>query len=330
MPKDLVIVESPAKARTVGRFLGDQFEVKASMGHVRDLPERDLGVDLNNHFKPTYVEVHGRENVLRELKRAAKGASSVWLATDPDREGEAISWHIVQAAGLQNAPLRRVVFHEITESAIKDAFRHPRQIDIRLVNAQQARRILDRIVGYELSPVLWKKVRRGLSAGRVQSVALRLIVDREREIDAFRPEEYWVITATLAKEAPADRTFKATLASIHGHAGRLRVANQSQSDRIVADLRASQYRVASVVTKEARTRPAPPFITSTLQQEAARRLRFGAQRTMRIAQELYEGIQLGGGEPLGLITYMRTDSTHISPLALHETADYIRQKYGPD
>ncbi|MBI4304726.1 MAG: type I DNA topoisomerase [Chloroflexi bacterium] len=330
MPKDLVIVESPAKARTVGRFLGDQYQVKASMGHVRDLPERDLGVDLGDKFKPTYVEVPGREHVLRELRRAAKWAGSIWLATDPDREGEAISWHIVQAAGLQNAALKRVVFHEITENAIRHAFRHPRQIDLRLVNAQQARRILDRIVGYELSPVLWKKVRRGLSAGRVQSVALRLIVDREREIEAFRPEEYWVITATLSKEAAADKTFKATLASIQGQGGRLRVGDRTQADGIVQDLRASQYRVASVVTKEVRTRPAPPFITSTLQQEAARRLRFGAQRTMRLAQELYEGVQLGGGDAIGLITYMRTDSTHIAPQALREAADFIKQKFGPE
>lgn len=330
MPKELVIVESPAKARTVGRFLGSDFEVKASMGHVRDLPERDIGVDVNKNFEPTYVDVPGREAVLREIKKAAKTATNVYLATDPDREGEAISWHIVEAAGLQKAPLRRVVFHEITQNAIKDAFRHPREIDMRLVNAQQARRILDRIVGYELSPVLWKKVRRGLSAGRVQSVALRLIVDREREIEAFKPEEYWVITVTLSKETGDDRRFQASLASIVGQTGKLKVNNEAQATEILGDLRASSYRVASVVTREAKTRPAPPFITSTLQQEAARRLRYGAQRTMRIAQGLYEGVQLGGGDPVGLITYMRTDSTNLSTQAVHEAADYIKTKFGAE
>ncbi|MBI2965386.1 MAG: type I DNA topoisomerase [Chloroflexi bacterium] len=330
MPKDLVIVESPAKARTVGRYLGDRYEVKASMGHVRDLPERDLGVDIDANFKPTYVEVSGRENVMREIKRAAKGADSIYLATDPDREGEAISWHLVQAAGLKGAPLRRVVFHEITENAIREAFQHPREIDMRLVNAQQARRILDRIVGYELSPVLWKKVRRGLSAGRVQSVALRLIVDREREIEAFKPEEYWVITVTLAKEAVGNQTFRAVLSAIAGKSGKARVANREEADRILADLRASRYRVSSVVTKEVKTRPAAPFITSTLQQEAARRLRYSAQRTMRIAQDLYEGVQLGGGEPVGLITYMRTDSTNLSPQAVTEIGEFIKGKFGPE
>jgi DNA topoisomerase-1 len=335
MPKDLVIVESPAKARTVGRYLGDRYEVKASMGHVRDLPEREIGVDVEKEFKPTYVNVPGREGVLREIKRAARGAGNIFLATDPDREGEAISWHLVEAAGLQKAPLRRVVFHEITENAIREAFSHPREIDMRLVNAQQARRILDRIVGYELSPVLWKKVRRGLSAGRVQSVALRLIVDREREIEAFKPEEYWVITVTLAKAAGASGTaarptFRATLSAISGRSGRLRVASRDEADRILADLRASRYRVASVAMKEVRTRPAPPFITSTLQQEAARRLRFGAQRTMRIAQDLYEGVQVGGGEPVGLITYMRTDSTNLSTQAVAEIADYVKAKFGAE
>jgi len=330
MSKQLVIVESPAKARTVGRFLGDDFEVKASMGHVRDLPKRDIGVDIGNDFEPTYVDVDGRVTVLREIKRAAKTATHVYLATDPDREGEAISWHIVEAAGLQNAPLRRVVFHEITQNAIKEAFRHPREIDMRLVNAQQARRILDRIVGYELSPVLWKKVRKSLSAGRVQSVALRLIVDREREIEAFKPEEYWVVTVTLSKESGNDRSFRATLTSLTGHAGKLKIGGEAQASEILADLRASRYRVASVVTKESRTRPSPPFITSTLQQEVARRLRYGAQRTMRIAQALYEGVQLGGGDPVGLITYMRTDSTNLSAQAVHEAADYIKSKFGAE
>ncbi|MEE8363133.1 MAG: type I DNA topoisomerase [Dehalococcoidia bacterium] len=331
--QDLVVVESPAKARTVGRFLGSGYVVKASMGHVRDLPEHQMGVDVEDGFTPTYVQVKGRETLLRDIRKAARQAGTVYLATDPDREGEAISWHLVEAAGLsglKGTELRRVVFHEITAPAIEEAFAHSRDIDMRLVNAQQARRILDRIVGYRLSPVLWSKVRRGLSAGRVQSVALRLIVDREREIEAFQPQEYWRIAALLKRRADPSQTFRASLHAVEGTAGRLRVGNKEESDIIVKDLEASEYRVASVKKREVRTRPAAPFTTSTLQQEAARRLRFGAQRTMRVAQQLYEGVQLGGGEPVGLITYMRTDSTNLAREAVSETLSFIKDRYGSE
>ncbi|MEX0761937.1 MAG: type I DNA topoisomerase [Dehalococcoidia bacterium] len=330
--KDLVIVESPAKARTVGRFLGDDYVVKASMGHVRDLPQRDMGVDVENGFQPTYVDVSGRDSVIRDIKKAARNAASVYLATDPDREGEAISWHLVEAADLsRNSELKRVVFHEITRPAIEEAFGHPRDIDMQLVHAQQARRILDRIVGYRLSPVLWSKVRRGLSAGRVQSVALRLIVDREREIEAFKPEEFWSIAVDLSKDHEGStRQFKANLYAIDGEKGRLKVSNEKQATEIAGHLRAASYTVADVKQREVKQKPQPPFTTSTLQQEAARRHRYGAQRTMRLAQELYEGVQLGDGEAVGLITYMRTDSTTLSDSALAEANAFIKKTYGPE
>ena len=328
-----MIVESPAKARTVARFLGDDYVVKASMGHVRDLPKKKMGVDIDSDFQPTYEQVRGRESVIRDIKKAAKAADRVYLATDPDREGEAISWHMVEAAGLrQDSPaLKRVVFHEITRPAIDEAFNDPRRIDMQLVNAQQARRILDRIVGYKLSPVLWSKVRRGLSAGRVQSVALRLIVDREREIEAFTPVEYWSIAVDLSGQA-GDKSlpFKANLQRIAGEKGRAKVPDRERANAITADLRTAVYRVAEVKTREVRQKPQPPFTTSTLQQEAARRLGFGAQRTMRIAQELYEGIQLGDGDPVGLITYMRTDSVNVAASALAEANKFIKEKYGPE
>ncbi len=301
------------------------------MGHVRDLPEDDFGVDVEHDFKPTYVKTSGRDSVIREIKKAARDADGIYLATDPDREGEAISWHLVEAAGLTKAPLKRVVFHEITREAIDAAFADPREIDMRLVNAQQARRILDRIVGYRLSPILWGKVKRGLSAGRVQSVALRLVVDREREIEAFKPREYWAISAQLAKPgATEDDAFKAALHAIDGQKGRLRVGEGDEASRIVADLEVSAFQVRSVVTKEVKARPSPPFITSTLQQEAARRLGFNAERTMRAAQRLYEGVQLGEGEPVGLITYMRTDSTSLSAAALTEAVEFVRKEFGPE
>ena len=331
--KNVVVVESPAKARTVGRFLGPDYEVIASMGHVRDLPQRTLGVDVENDFEPTYVDVGGRESVLKDIKKALKGARTVYLATDPDREGEAISWHLVEALGLRDMKgleLRRVVFHEITRSAVEEAFNDYRDIDMQLVNAQQARRVLDRIVGYQLSPVLWSKIRRGLSAGRVQSVALRLIVDREREIEAFNPVEYWSVIARLAKQVDASQTFRANLHAIDGKTGRQLVRNSAESETVVRDLKASAYRVEKVVRREVRTRPAAPFTTSTLQQEAARRLRFGAQRTMRAAQQLYEGIQLGSGDPVGLITYMRTDSTNLASAAVAEVGEFIKARYGAE
>ena len=331
--KDLVIVESPAKARTVARFLGDNYVVKASMGHVRDLPKKTMGVDIEQDFQPTYEQVRGRETVIRDIRKAARAAEKVYLATDPDREGEAISWHMVEAVGLpqDSSALKRVVFHEITRPAIDEAFNDPRQIDMQLVNAQQARRILDRIVGYKLSPVLWSKVRRGLSAGRVQSVALRLIVDREREIEAFKPVEYWTISVDLSgKTGESSNPFKANLQKIAGEKGKAQVPNEERANAITTDLRSATYRVSQVKTREIRQKPQPPFTTSTLQQEAARRLGYGAQRTMRIAQELYEGIQLGDGDPVGLITYMRTDSVNVAASALAEANKFIKEKYGPE
>ncbi|MBM3957199.1 MAG: type I DNA topoisomerase, partial [Gemmatimonadetes bacterium] len=330
--RDLVVVESPAKARTVGRFLGDGYVVKASLGHVRDLPAHDMGVDIEHDFRPTYVPVPGREAAVRDIRRAAADAGTVYLATDPDREGEAISWHLVELAGLSRGgkPVRRVVFHEITAPAIEEAFRHPRDIDMQLVNAQQARRVLDRIVGYRLSPVLWRKIRRGLSAGRVQSVALRLIVDREREIEAFTPQEYWLVSVRLEKEDDRRSGFRAWLREVEGRKGRVRVRTGEEAGAIAADLNRAAYAVGSVETKAVRTRPQPPFTTSTLQQDAARRLRFGAQRTMRVAQELYEGVQLGAGEPVGLITYIRTDSTNLAQSALAEANAFIRERFGPE
>ena len=330
--KSLVIVESPAKARTVGRFLGDDYIVKASMGHVRDLPERQIGVELEGSFEPTYVQVRGRNTVVADIKKAAKGADTIYLATDPDREGEAISWHLVEAADLdKNDNLKRVVFHEITKDAIEEAFSHPREIDMQLVNAQQARRILDRIVGYRLSPVLWSKVRRGLSAGRVQSVALRLIVDREREIEAFKPEEYWVISVDMEIDASGKKQkFNAGLYRVHDQKGRPKVENGEQASAIVKDLDSASYKVGKVNRREVKQRPRAPFTTSTLQQQSARSLRYNAQRTMRIAQQLYEGIQLGDGDPTGLITYMRTDSTNIAQAALDEANGFIKSTYGSE
>ncbi|MBH65473.1 MAG: DNA topoisomerase I [Chloroflexi bacterium] len=331
--RDLVIVESPAKARTVGRFLGDNYVVKASMGHVRDLPKSSLGVDVENlTFEPTYVNVRGRANLIGEIKKAAKQADSVYLATDPDREGEAISWHLIEAADLaKSANLKRVVFHEITNDAVEEAFSHPREIDMELVNAQQARRLLDRIVGYKLSPVLWSKVKRGLSAGRVQSVALRIIVDREREIEAFKPEEYWVITVDLETESGTRKfTFNANLTTVPDQKGKPMVDNETTAMTIKKDLDSANYAVSKVTRREAKQRPRPPFTTSTLQQQAARSHRYSAQRTMRIAQDLYEGIELGSAEPVGLITYMRTDSVNLAQNALDEAQAFIKGAYGDD
>ncbi len=330
MAKDLVIVESPAKARTIGRFLGKNYEAIASMGHVRDLPKREIGVDVNKDFKPKYSVMPDKRKVIAELKKASAVADAVYLATDPDREGEAIAWHLIHAAKIAEPKIRRVVFHEITESAIKEAFDNPRGIDDRLIDAQQARRVLDRLVGYDLSPVLWKKVRRGLSAGRVQSVALRLIVDRENEIGAFVAEEYWSIEASLASPNHADVMFKAGLHSIKGKSKRLSIPNGDEANKIKTDLDPARFTVSKIATKERRSRPTPPFITSSLQQEAFRKLRFTPRRTMAIAQQLYEGIDVGVDGSTGLITYMRTDSTTVSATAVTEARDYIKKKFGPD
>lgn len=329
MPQKLVIVESPAKAKTLARILGKGYEVKASMGHVRDLPKSDLGVDVENDFAPRYVNMADKKKVVNEIKEAANGASAIYLATDPDREGEAISWHLIEAAKLakDDVPIRRVAFHEITKEAVEAAFHYPRSIDMALVDAQQARRILDRLVGYKLSPLLWRKVRTGLSAGRVQSAALKLIVDREREISAFKPQEYWVIRAELAKPGHHRASFWADFVGlVHGEKMTLETADKAH--KVVGELRGAAYKVKDVRTKEVTRQPAAPFITSTMQQEAWRKLRFSADRTMRVAQQLYEGLPVGEEGAVGLITYMRTDSTHVAPSALAETRDYIGKKYG--
>ncbi|MFA4837372.1 MAG: DNA topoisomerase, partial [Dehalococcoidia bacterium] len=308
MTKKLVIVESPAKARTMSRMLKDGYIIKATMGHVRDLPEKKLGVDTENEFAPEYVVPRSKSKVIKEIKAAAKDASVIYLATDPDREGEAISWHLIQAAKLQNIPTKRVTFHEITKEAITEALDHPTEIDMKLVDAQQTRRILDRLVGYKISPILWRKVRKGLSAGRVQSVAVRMVVEREREIEAFTPAEYWSIEADLKKKGEKEKFRAALIGS--GKSKHISIANQEEADKINADLEGANYSVAKVQQKSVHRQPVAPFITSTLQQEAWRKLRFSAKRTMSVAQALYEGIDIGEKETAGLITYMRTDSTN--------------------
>lgn len=333
--KNLVIVESPAKARTIAPLLGSRYDVKASIGHIRDLPKSTLGVNLEQDFEPKYVIPRDKRAVVTELKNAAKVARMVYLATDPDREGEAISWHLVHAAEIRDVPVQRVVFHEITPEAIHEAFEHPRDIDEHLVDAQQARRVLDRLVGYSLSPILWRKVRGHLSAGRVQSVALRIVVEREREIQNFVPQEYWSIEAELAKEQTGTRrrrddTFRVELISKAGQRGRLRILNQTAADDLVTDLRPAAYRVNDIAAKKSARQPEPPFITSSLQQEAARKLRFTAQRTMQIAQQLFEGLDIGQGERVGIITYMRTDSVQVAESAVAQARQYIQRAYGGD
>lgn len=330
MSKSLIIVESPAKARTITKYLGRGYTVMASVGHLKDLPTNKLGVDIEHDFKPQYVTIKGKANVLAEIKKKAKEADKVFLAPDPDREGEAIAWHIAEEidgkAKGKNRKVFRVRFNEITESAIKRALQSPGQIDLNLVNAQQARRVLDRIVGYQGSQVLWKKVRRGLSMGRVQSVAVKLICDREREREAFRPEEYWSITATLAGAHPPP--FEAKLHSINGQEAV--VSAQAEAERIVAAVRDKTFTVRSIERKEKKRNPVAPFITSRLQQEAARKLRFTPKKTMTLAQQLYEGMEIGKEGPVGLITYMRTDSTRVSHEALEEARQLIRERFGAE
>ncbi len=327
--KSLVVVESPAKARTISRILGSKYDVRASVGHVRDLPKSDLGVDVENGFAPKYVVPRDKSKTIKEIKAAAGKASEVFLATDPDREGEAIAWHLIEAAGLRELPLSRVVFHEITPDAVQEAFGHPREIDMKLVDAQQARRVIDRLVGFRLSPFLWKKVRRGLSAGRVQSVAVRLVVEREREILAFVPQEYWTIEAEMEKTG-ATPAFRAKLAGYADRKDKIEINDGDTAEKLLADLRAAAYSVGKVQKKKQVRRPAPPFITSTLQQEASRRLGFTAKRTMAIAQQLYEGVKLGDRGETGLITYMRTDSVNVASSARTEARDYIAERYGKE
>ncbi len=326
MSKSLVIVESPAKAKTIGKYLGKQFTVKASLGHVKDLPKKDLAVDVDNNFEPTYEVIEGKKKLIHELKQAAKASDTVYLAADPDREGEAICYHLQEELeSKKNGPqIYRVMFNEITANAVRKAFEKPTIVNRNLVDAQQARRVLDRLVGYKISPLLWDKVRRGLSAGRVQTVALRLIVDREREIRAFEKQEYWTLDAHLSAKKPP-----ALVARLHRIAdGQATIPDQAAADRLVAALDGVDYVVQSVSTREKKRNPVPPFITSTLQQEAARKLRFSAKRTMMIAQRLYEGVELGKEGSAGLITYMRTDSTRIANEAIDEVRQFIGQHFG--
>ena len=323
----LVLVESPAKARTLAQILGKGYTIKATLGHVRDLPSWRLGVNVDKGFSPLYIVPKEKKEVVKGIKEAALKAQTVFLATDPDREGEAISWHLVESAGLKDGKYQRVAFHEITADAVKEAFRHPRSIDMKLVEAQQARRILDRLVGYKLSPFLWTKLQAGLSAGRVQSAALRIVVDRENEIDAFDPREYWSIAVDLEKSAHPP--FRAGLLGM-ADGTKLDIPREAPARAIASDLEAARYAVADVKSKPSTRQPPPPFITSTLQQDGYRKLGFAAKHTMALAQQLYEGLDIGGEGRVGLITYMRTDSPHVAPQALREVREYIQRKYGPD
>jgi DNA topoisomerase-1 len=332
MAKSLVIVESPTKAKTISRFLDGEYKIEASFGHIRDLPTSKMGIDIEHDFEPTYVVPPKAKKRVAELKKLAAEAPEIILATDEDREGEAIAWHLLSALGLDKGKhkhdkIKRIAFHEITKTAIQEALSNPRTLDLHLVDAQQARRVLDRLVGYELSPFLWKKVRRGLSAGRVQSVAVRLIVEREREIQKFKPEEYWSIEATFHK----DSNFIGKLAKVNGKSlDKLAVKNETSAKKILSDLRDNKAEVIEVTKKEVRRTPAAPFITSTMQQEAARKLGFSAKQTMMYAQQLYEGVELGEGNATGLITYMRTDSVNLSEFALNSAKETILDKYGKE
>ena len=325
--KSLVIVESPAKARTISKFLGANYSIVASMGHIIDLPQKKLGVDLENNFMPTYVVLASKKKILQELKKESKNVQKIYLATDPDREGEAIGWHLKENLAKDKVYLR-VSFHEITKSAIEEAFQYPVDIDLNRVNAQQARRVLDRVVGYLLSPLLWKKIASGLSAGRVQSVALRLIVDRERKINAFVPEEYWEINAELKKITGEQKIFIAKLDKIHDQ--KIEIKNKEEADLITKDIENKKFQVSGVRQKEAKRNPSAPFITSTLQQDAFNKLGFTTSKTMLLAQQLYEGIELGKEGAIGLITYMRTDSPKVSNQAINSIRDYILKTYGKE
>ena len=321
---NLVIVESPSKAKTIGKYLGPDYTVKASMGHLRDLPKSTMGVDIDHGFQPEYIPVPGKEKLIDELRQASMAADTVYLATDPDREGEAISWHLKELLELPESKTRRVTFNAITQKTVTEAIKEPRDIDYCLVDAQQARRVLDRVVGYQLSPLLWKKVRRGLSAGRVQSVATRLVVDRENEIRAFIPREYWSLDVKLSRIGKAG-TF---VARYFGDSKKCELENEEQTDRIIRDITGKEFTVTNVKKSEKKRTAAPPFTTSTLQQEASRKLNMPPRRTMSIAQQLYEGVDVAGEGTLGLITYMRTDSLRIAPEALSESADFIKSRYG--
>ncbi|MBP2077645.1 type I DNA topoisomerase [Oceanobacillus polygoni] len=323
----LVIVESPAKAKTIERYLGKRYTVKASMGHIRDLPKSQMGVDVDENYQPKYITIRGKGDVLKELRKSAKKAKKIYLAADPDREGEAIAWHLAHILSVDENSKCRVVFNEITKDAIKESFKHPRAIDLDLVDAQQARRILDRLVGYNISPLLWKKVKKGLSAGRVQSVALKMILDREKEIESFVPEEYWSIDASFQKD---QEMFEGSFYGINGKKTELK--SEDDVKEVKAKLKGNSFDITKVNKRERKKNPAQPFITSSLQQEAARKLNFRAKKTMMIAQQLYEGIDLGrkAGGITGLITYMRTDSTRISETAKQEAKGYIEENFGKE
>ena len=321
---NLVIVESPSKAKTIGKYLGPQYTVKACMGHLRDLPKSKMGVDLEHDFQPDYRPVPGKEEIISDLKKSADHSDIVYLATDPDREGEAISWHLKELLGLPDSKTRRVTFNEITKNVVTTAIESPRDIDYNLVDAQQARRILDRIVGYQLSPLLWKKVRRGLSAGRVQSVATRLVVDRENEIRAFQPREYWSLDVTLNRVGKPG----SFLARYYGEEKKRELASEAETDAVIADITGQTFTVTNVKKAEKKRSAAPPFTTSTLQQEASRKLNMTPKRTMAIAQQLYEGVDVEGEGTLGLITYMRTDSLRLSDEALSAAKDFVCSRYG--
>ena len=325
MHKYLVIVESPAKVKTIKKFLGTNYEVMASQGHIRDLPKSQMGVDVEHAFEPKYITIRGKGDILAALKKEAKKADKIYLATDPDREGEAISWHLAKALKLEDKDIYRITFNEITKNAVKASLKEPREINMNLVDAQQSRRILDRIVGYEISPVLWAKVKRGLSAGRVQSVALRIICDREDEINSFIPEEYWTLEAKLNVSGEK----KPVIARFYGdESGKIDIKNEAQMNKILSDLKKSSYKVESVKQGEKIKKVPLPFTTSTLQQEAAKQLNFSTQKTMRLAQQLYEGVDIAGKGTIGIITYLRTDSTRVADEAVTMAADYIKDNYG--
>ena len=320
--KTLVIVESPSKAKTIGKYLGSSYKVVASVGHVRDLPKSKLGIDIENDFEPQYIAIRGKGDLIKELKKEAKQAGKIYLATDPDREGEAISWHLAFLLGIDPQTPCRIVFHEITKDAIKNAVKHPRPIDLKLVDAQQARRVLDRLVGYQISPLLWRKIRRGLSAGRVQSAALKIICDREKQIQDFVPKEYWNIGAVFQKE----KKFTARLAEYKGK--KLVVENGLQAENVIADLKAGQFTVESILKKERSRKPYAPFTTSSLQQDASNKLGFTTKKSMMVAQQLYEGVEVKGHGTVGLVTYIRTDSVRISDEAKAAARSYIQDHFG--
>ncbi|MEG2118791.1 MAG: type I DNA topoisomerase, partial [Pseudoflavonifractor sp.] len=323
----LVIVESPAKAKTITKYLGPGYVVKASMGHVRDLPKSKIGVDVDRNFEPDYQPIKGKEDIIAELRKAAKGSDKVFLATDPDREGEAISWHLKELLGIPDEKTYRVTFNEITKKVVTESIAAPRALDMDLIDAQQARRILDRIVGYQLSPLLWKKIRRGLSAGRVQSVATRIVTERELEIRAFVPEEYWSLDVNLERIAPNLGKFKA---SFYGKGKKQELHSEDEVSAVVSAVKSEPFTVSAVKLQDKTRNPAPPFITSSLQQEASRKLGMTPRRTMSIAQQLYEGIEIAGEGTVGLITYMRTDSLRLSDEATAAAKSFILSRYGKD